>query len=708
MQLLPNVLYSNGDQWALFRYGQLVGRVARRADGVARAGSQLTPHDDEFARVVTDFLTWMPDKPRTVNQLGRAIVGLCRLLRSEVADALVRERSGKVAGLHFTGGASDWRTLIFPELSDEDFANACAQTATFALLLAHVHGIDFEGKQLREVAAALTERHSLMGRALAVLSEEAIEQSVAVTPLLQVIGAVNEDQLTNGDTDTYLRLADHLLGAEDQGRARAGSYYTPNEIASFMVRFVDNVLRQKMGKSSGLASDDVIIADPAMGTGTFLLSIIERVTDAVVKEDGQAAAQPQLRALLGRLIGFEKQIGPYAAAELRIHRALAEYGTELSDDARIYLADALDSPHSEQLPLSPTLDPFARSRHAATSVIRDQPVSVVVGNPPYRTRAKGMGGWIEHGDISSGLDAPIQQFRTEGNGLLEHVLSDAYVYFWRWATWKVFDDHPEQPGIVAFITPSSYATGQGYAGMREYLRRTADEGWIIDLSPEGARPDVSTRIFPGVQAALCIGVFVCYGPAAPDRPARIHHVSINGTRTEKLGRLGDLQLDDLDWADCGTGWQDRLTPAEDEAWKAFPLLVDLFPWHANGVQPNRTWVYAPDADTLRHRWDQLISAQPEEKPTLFRESRSRSVGSVSAGLPGFRGPERTIRDEAGACPAPVRIGYRSFDRQWIIPDSRLLYRSRPDLWRVRGSRQIYTVLQHAQPLAIGPGAVFCA
>ena len=98
----------------------------------------------------------------------------------------------------------------------------------------------------------------------------------------------------------------------------------------------------------------------------------------------------------------------------------------------------------------------------------------------------------------------MERFRAEGNARREHVLSDSYVHFWRWATWKVFDAHPEQPsGIVAFITPSSYTTGQGYAGMREYLRRTADEGWIIDLSPEGHRPSVGTRVFPGVQAARC-------------------------------------------------------------------------------------------------------------------------------------------------------------------------------------------------------------
>ena len=32
-------------------------------------------------------------------------------------------------------------------------------------------------------------------------------------------------------------------------------------------------------------------------------------------------------------------------------------------------------------------------------------------------------------------------------------LRNLYIYFWRWATWKVFDHHPESPaGIVCYIT----------------------------------------------------------------------------------------------------------------------------------------------------------------------------------------------------------------------------------------------------------------
>ena len=81
LQLLPNVLYTNGEQWALFRYGQLVGRVARLTDDLAAAAGRLTAKDTEFARVVNDFLLWRPGSPRTVTQLARAVASLCRLLR---------------------------------------------------------------------------------------------------------------------------------------------------------------------------------------------------------------------------------------------------------------------------------------------------------------------------------------------------------------------------------------------------------------------------------------------------------------------------------------------------------------------------------------------------------------------------------------------------------------------------------------------------
>ncbi|MFC7106885.1 hypothetical protein ACFQQB_44640 [Nonomuraea rubra] len=61
LRLLPNVLYTDGALWALYRDGELVGQVARLNGDVRTAGSKLAPFDGEFARVVSDFLLWKPN-----------------------------------------------------------------------------------------------------------------------------------------------------------------------------------------------------------------------------------------------------------------------------------------------------------------------------------------------------------------------------------------------------------------------------------------------------------------------------------------------------------------------------------------------------------------------------------------------------------------------------------------------------------------------
>jgi Type ISP C-terminal specificity domain/N-6 DNA Methylase len=718
LSLLPNVLYTDGEQWAVYRYGEIVGRVAKVSCPLERASTNLTPVDGQLARVLADFLLWKPDPPRTLNQLVRAVAKLCRLLRHEVSDTLVREQHGEEAHAVFTGLASDWRRLLFPDLPDEGFADAYAQTVTFALLLARLDGIVFDGKDLPEIARQLGKKHSLMGKALAVLTEDAVEgRSIVVPTLLRVIGAVDWEITGSGSSDSYLHLYEHFLAEYDEElRERSGSYYTPDEVVTFMVGFVDELLRAQMDRVQmdeewGLAAEDVFVIDPAMGTGTFLLSVIERVAGTIADAQGPGAVPGELRDLFKRLIGFEKQAGPYAVAELRIHQALkTEHSTEIPEsEARLYLADTLGNPYDDLTTLS-GMDAIARSRREANKVKLSTPVMVVIGNPPYDAKAKNQGGWIEAGAPNDGRAvAPLTAFRAVGNGRYEYVLNDLYVYFWRWATWKVFDAHPEHPaGIVAFISPKSYTTGQGYAGMREYLRKTADEGWVIDVSPEGLRPDVPTRVFPGVQNPLCIGIFLRRGAPDDAQAATVHYRALHGHRDEKLRQLTAVKADDDGWETCAYGWQAPFAPASSAVWESYPALGDLMPWHSPGIKPNRTWVYAPDADVLKTRWNRLIAADIADKAKLYKENDPR-VGITVPPLPGYPQASGPIGRETGPCPNPARVAYRAFDRQWIIPDNRLLERSRPDLWRVRQAPgQVFTVEQHSKPLTEGPGLVFAA
>ncbi|MFB7707511.1 N-6 DNA methylase [Streptomyces sp. NPDC056105] len=513
LRLLNNVLLCDGNEFSVHQQGQQVGEVACLRGSVLTSGTRLAPADGALARVLYDFLTWEPQTPRTTSQLIRAVAGLCQLLSEEVGEAIAQEKSRRRLPA-FTKLAKDWRHLLFPEATDAEFIEQYGQAVVFALLLARVEEITFEGETMHSIATKLGKKHSLMGQALDVLAGDSVAGlSTTLNTLLRVIGAVRWDVLDDGTGDAYFLLYEHFLHIYDpELRIRTGSYYTPRGVVSAMTRLVEDVLRREGFRiPSGFASADVVLVDPAMGTGTFLLSALELAAKTIAVEEGPGAVGPRLREMVGRrLVGFEMQVGPFAVAELRMHAMLKQYRSAApSQGLRLLVADALDSPTAEFNWIPHTYRALAESRRQANQVKRDERVMVVMGNPPHDAVRQGAGKWVERGEPEADIPAPLGAFRQPGNGRYESKIANLYVYFWRWATWKVFDAHDDAPfGVVALITPKAWLKGRAFAGMRRYLRETADEGWIIDLSPEGHRADVATRIFPEVAQELCIAIFL--------------------------------------------------------------------------------------------------------------------------------------------------------------------------------------------------------
>ncbi|MFF6886853.1 type ISP restriction/modification enzyme [Streptomyces sp. NPDC012421] len=133
-----------------------------------------------------------------------------------------------------------------------------------------------------------------------------------------------------------------------------------------------------------------------------------------------------------------------------------------------------------------------------------------------------------------------------------------------------------------------------------------------------------------------------------------------------------------------------------------PLLDELMPWSVAPLRFGRAWVVAPDARTLRGRWDRLVAAEGGEREALFRPSRARTTGTAVAALPGQRTGTGRFARESGPCPAPVRVLAGPFDEQWLLPDHRLIDTARPELWRVADDPQLFAVEQGQVPGAAGP------
>ena len=705
---LPNVIYTDGESWGLYRTGERVGEVVRLHGDIRTAGAKLAPRGDGLARVLHDFLHWEPIAPRNVAQLVRTVAPLTRLLRDEVADTLVREGGSGP----FTNLASDWRELLFPDATDAEFADEYAQAVTFALLLARSDGIDFGGKTIAMVAAALGAQHSLMGKALGVLTDETIGVlTVTLDTLVRVISVVDFARFPKHETRAYATLYEQFLETYDNElRKASGSYYTPAPVVAAMCGLTDQVLRRRLGAKDGFASPQVSVLDPATGTGQYPVEVLELIAAVVQHAEGPGAVPERLTEAAARVYGIEKQAGPYAVAEMRVAELLARHGaTTPPGGLRLYVADSLDDPYAEVAHLAATLEPIARSRREANRVKADTPVMVVIGNPPYRERAKGHGGFIEHGSPNTTwASPPLDAFREPGNGRAEFNLANLYVYFWRLATWKVFDVNPDGDGIVCLITTSGYLKGAGFAGMRRYLREQCEEGWIIDCTPEGHQPDVSTRIFPGVQQPIAIAVFTRSPSNDPGAPGRVRYRAVTGSQADQFDELKRADIDDGGWEDCPDDWTAPFLPAGGDEWDTSPAVGDLLPWGLTGVTPNRTWPYAPLPATLTNRWTALIAAPASEQPALLGRTDSATMGKVKPGLPGHPHREMPLADETGPPLAPVRVSYRSFDPQWIIPDDRILDRPRPDLWSVNGDHQVFTTEQHDQPIKGGPALTFGA
>ena len=712
LSCLPNVLYTDGESFGLYDMGERVGEVVRLEGDITTACETLAVADEaSLLELFRRFFRWEPIPPRRPKDLAKVAARLCRLLRSEVEEMLATDKGLRAL-------AEDWRRILFPEATDKEFADGYAQAVTFALLLARVEGIELAGRKLRDVAEDLGEHHTLVGRALDVLTSTAVLDKLAVSvgTLQRVLAVVDWEKVSKGDPAAWLYFYESFLDDYDAALRKAtGSYYTPVEAVDPMVRLVDDLLRTRLGHGQGLASSAVTVIDPGAGTGTFLFRVIDRIAETVAEEQGSGAVGPALRAAAKRLIGFELQAGPYSVAEMRLSGEYTRRGATLGKkELRFYLTDTLANPYVESEHLPAIYAPIAESRKIANAVKREEPVVVVIGNPPYKERSKGRGGWVEQGNPGASDPGPLADYMPPKEwGLGAHVkhLYNPYVYFWRWASWKVFENHPADRGVVAFITVAGFLNGPGFAGMRSHLRRTADAIWVIDCSPEGHQPEVATRIFQGVQQPVCITIAVRDGSTDDATPAPVQFTALTGRRDDKFRALASLSLDSEVWQPCSSEWKAPFLPERGSAWGQMPDIDDLLAAASPGVAPHRTWVISPSPAHLRLRALTLLAPDTSEaRATLLKETRDSRIETTKAPLPGFRGGTVPLaKERPSGIDGPTRYGWRSFDRAWILPDARLIHDPRRPLWHVQHAPgQVFlTGLTRSTPTG-GPGTTATA
>lgn len=718
LKSLPNLLYTDGNAFGLYRNGEREGPLVRLEGDVESAGAKLAAPSN-LLPLITDFLSWEPIAPKTPGQLAETAARLCRFLRDEVLEQLDQDNAA-LASLR-----EDWRTLLFPDADDPTFADGYAQAVTFGLLMARSKDIELT-PDLDDAAKELSQSATLIGTALRLLTEQTLRNSPALKTLARVLDAVSWAQVSKGDAEAWINFYENFLQVYDKAlRRKTGSYYTPPEVVQAMVRLTDEALKApgRYGLTRGMADPKVHIADPAVGSGTFPLAILRRIAETVEHFDTAGAVGGALTEAAKRLYGFELQFGPYAVAQLRLLAEMQSLGA--SGTPQLFVTDTLADPFADKETGQGIYKEISKSRLAAAKVKREAPITVVIGNPPYKDKANGKGAWIENGSANDAAKLDDWQPPADwGVGAHTKHLRNLYVYFWRWAAWKVFEQGAggagETDGIVSYITVAGFLNGPGFQKMRADLRAKCDEIWVIDCSPEGHQPEVATRIFQGVQQPVCI-VIASRSPDTDETvPATVRYRALGkGRRKAKFEELAKLTLDGKGWADCSANWRAPFLPARGGSWGDFWPLDEVIGDRGSGVMPGRTWVIAPDAETLERRWAKLVGEKDTKKRAVIfhpHQNGDRTIDKAERmGLPGHHGAISSIEygiehrssddaefaqkaKEALKFRAAVRYGFRSFDRQWIVPDKRLINRPNPSLWEAFSKSQtILTALTRLSP-----------
>lgn len=601
------------------------------------------------------LVEWVFYEPiKTAEELARSLAEVALKIEKAIPNIYAAEK--KDGYLHKL--LESFQRELLPTLQltsanekDYSFADIYAQTIAYGLFTARVFNHvkdEREGKEKetdfnrQDVWEQLPETNPFLRKLFRDVSEQKLEELgdeliEAIAEIFSILRAAKMDAILSdfrqkmNREDIVIRFYEDFLAAyKPQMRSRRGVYYTPEPVVSYMVRSVDEMLKDKFNKPLGLADPEVMILDPACGTGTFLLWICQLIHERF-QESSEALTEGLAdkswsnyvkERLLPRIFGFELLMAPYAIAHLKLGLFLEETGYQFDSGKRlgVYLTNTLDEAVNKTETLFAEF--IANEANEASEIKRSLPIMAVIGNPPYSANSANTNDWAAN---------LVRESYYPRDEIKEHnpkLLLDDYVKFIRAAQLRI-----EQTGygILSFITNHGYFDNPTFRGMRQSLMKTFDHIYALDLhgnvkkkeqSPDGS---VDKNVFD-IQQGVSIGMFA----KLPDRSetvASIRHAHLWGTREVKNDWLNLNSLDTTNWSNLKPALpfslfipqNNDLLPEYEQCWK----ITDIMTVNSTGVKTHRDhFVIDFDAEALKSRIAQFRNLNTSDSAIAAKYSIS--------------------------------------------------------------------------------------
>ena len=638
------------------------------AEGQRRASAQITDESTvSLGNLLDLFLNADLAQIGSPEVLAKHLARRTRELQTQIATTLTDEDSGIYRMF------SAFKELLLTTLTPDDFADMYAQTLTYGLFAARCtlpNGTNFS----RHTAyAALPPSNPFLQQLFHQVASPNLEGNVTyiLDDIANLLANVPTEMLRTAFVaqahfeDPVIHFYETFLAEYDpQRRIDRGVYYTPPQVISYIVRSVDVLLKTELNKTDGLADNSALILDPATGTGGFLLAVLNHISEYITTTYGtgewyQYINDPQL---VQRLFGFEVLVAPYTIAHLKLSLFLRAQGWHEAKHLRIYLTNTLEEPVEKELYAFAEF--ISDEANAAVSVKRDEPLLVILGNPPY-PRDSANPSRDSDGEFTF-IGRLIEDYKqVDGQPLGDKnlkALQADYVKFIRWAQWRI-DKNGE--GVIGYIVNNSFLDGPIFRGMRRSLLDSFNAIYLLNLHgsnrrkeavPETERDENIFDILQGVSILLCV--------KQRDNPnsAEVYYADMWGSREDKYRMLSEIDVQTTEWM--------QLQPTPP-LYLFVPQITERITeyeqgWGINNIFQTGQVAIITGRDKLTiHRTPEILQetvadfvslpeADAREKYKLGRDSRDWKVRFAQADLRNHPDAEQHIQS----------IYYRPFDTRW--------------------------------------------
>ena len=656
----PNLILTNFYEFRLYQHGIFVDSVTI-ASPINATQMHITPpasHVDELATLLDRYFSFSLPAITDPKSLANALAKRTRFLRDEIItlELAEEEMQGKKVLLNFY---ESFKKLLINNLTIEQFADLYAQTLTYGIFAARTRS---EGEFNRElIYKYIPGTLGILKIIFRFISLEEPPQALAVLidDIVDILFNTDIQKIlhrfyTEGKgRDPIVHFYETFLSEYDPKlREKRGVYYTPEPVVRYIVRSIHSLLKSHFALGDGLASEDVTILDPAAGTLTFPAEAIKVAIEEHKGKYGSGSIHKLIKHhILPHFYAIELMMAPYTVGHLKISYLLAEHCYELSEAERfkLYLSNTLepDVPLQTELPISHDI---SEECALANKVKHQDPILVIMGNPPYSGASENSNAWTEK-LMKTDLDGAQSYYTVDGKPLNEKNpkwLQDDYVKFLRFAQWKI---HKAGKGIVGMITNHGYLDNPTFRGMRQSLMHTFDEIYVLDLHGNTKKKETSQdgskdeNVFD-IQQGTAIILMVKVGSLAEAtigrngvRPYGVHHHELFGLRQIKYEWLDNNQFQAKTYQDLSPSSPFYLFRPEttgNEHYLKWKSLPEIFPINSVGIVTARDGLTIQDTHNLvRKTIHHFATLDPETARVTYqlgKDARDWKVGYAQKDL----------------------------------------------------------------------------